>query len=235
MNFLRFSILILLAALVAVLAFGLASIATVHGPVAAAGVLLFVLGLGAQRVSTRMGAAATAERNTDERPGDEIEIPVAANVVCYLGTLAARDANGRAVPASDTAGLRVIGRFESTADNTGGAAGAINVKIRLGCFKFGNSADNAVDADDIGKLAFVEDDQTVAETSVNKVSAGRITGVDADGVWVDTRFAFYGPRSIPTLTSTDGTAAAAADLNALKPEAEKIGDDVRALHSSFFG
>jgi hypothetical protein len=33
------------------------------------------------------------------------------------------------------------------------------------------------------------------------------------------------------LTSTDGTAAAAADLAALKAEAEKIGDDVRSLHA----
>lgn len=38
-----------------------------------------------------------------------------------------------------------------------------------------------------------------------------------------------------TATSTDGTAAAAADLAALKAEAEKIGDDVRALHASLFG
>lgn len=34
---------------------------------------------------------------------------------------------------------------------------------------------------------------------------------------------------IAALTSTDGTAGAAADLAALKAEAEKIGDDVRAL------
>jgi hypothetical protein len=32
-----------------------------------------------------------------------------------------------------------------------------------------------------------------------------------------------------TVTSTDATAGAAADLTALKAEAEKIGDDVRAL------
>lgn len=34
---------------------------------------------------------------------------------------------------------------------------------------------------------------------------------------------------IAALTSTNGTAGAAADLNALKAEAEKIGDDVRAI------
>jgi hypothetical protein len=35
-----------------------------------------------------------------------------------------------------------------------------------------------------------------------------------------------------TLTSTNGTAGAAVDLTALKAEAEKIGDDVRAIHAA---
>lgn len=182
-----------------------------------------------------LGVAAVAARNTDTRPGDIVNLPLAADTVIYAGTLVARDANGRAVPASDTAGLRVVGRAEQTVDNTGGAAGALSIDIRLGCYKFTNSATNAVDADDIGKMAVVEDDQTVAETSTNKVCAGRIMGVESDGVWVDTRHAFYGPKSMPALTSTNGTMAAAADDAATKAEGEKIGDDVRALHDSFFG
>lgn len=35
-----------------------------------------------------------------------------------------------------------------------------------------------------------------------------------------------------TLQSTNGTAGAAVDLTALKAEAEKIGDDVRAIHAA---
>jgi len=38
--------------------------------------------------------------------------------------------------------------------------------------------------------------------------------------------------TVVALTSTDGVAGAAADLTALKAEAEKIGDDVRALHAA---
>lgn len=38
-------------------------------------------------------------------------------------------------------------------------------------------------------------------------------------------------QAAPALTSTNGTAAAAADLAALKAESELIGDDVRALHA----
>ena len=37
------------------------------------------------------------------------------------------------------------------------------------------------------------------------------------------------------LASTDGTAAAAADLAALKAETEKIGDDLRAIYASISG
>jgi hypothetical protein len=228
---------VLLITLVAIpLAWGLGVVAHTHGALAATAVLLALLTWGSPRIVTRsLGAAATADRNTDERPGNEVSLPVAAATVCYLGTLAARDANGRAVSASDTAGLRVIGRFEETADNAAGAAGAISVKIRLGVFKFDNSATQAITAAMVGRMAVVEDDQTVAATSTNLVCAGRIVGVDSDGVWVDTRHAFYGPRTLPTLTSTNGTMAAAADDAATKAEGEKIGDDVRALHSSLFG
>ncbi|HEY4247816.1 MAG TPA: hypothetical protein VGM64_13255 [Lacunisphaera sp.] len=179
--------------------------------------------------------SAIAPRNTDARPGELVYLPLAAATIIYLGTLVARDAAGRAVPASDTAGLRVIGRAEETIDNSAGAPGALSINIRLGCYKFDNSATQAVDADDIGKMAVVEDDQTVAETSANNVCAGRITGVESDGVWVDTRQAFYGPRTLVALTSTDGVMAAAVDDAATKAEGEKIGDDVRALHASLFG
>lgn len=180
-------------------------------------------------------SAATAARNTDARPGDLVYLPLAAATVIYKGTIVARDAAGRAVPASDTAGLRVVGRAEETVDNSAGLADALSINILLGCYKLDNSGTAAVDADDIGKMAVVEDDQTVAETSTNLVCAGRITGVDSDGVWVDTRHAFYGPKTMPTLTSTNGTMAAAADDAATKAEGEKIGDDVRALHASLFG
>ncbi|WP_414664898.1 hypothetical protein [Horticoccus sp. 23ND18S-11] len=229
----RFLALSLIAVLV--VAFGLMCVQQACGTLAAVGVFVGFNLMFAPKVSHVFGAAATAARNTDTRPGDLVYLPVAATTTIYAGTLVARDANGRAVPASDTAGLRVVGRAEETVDNAAGAAGDLSINIRLGCFKFDNSATAAVDADDIGKMAVVEDDQTVAETSTNGVSAGRITGVDSDGVWVDTRFAFYGPKAVPTLTSTNGTMAASANDAATVAEGEKIGDDVRALHASFFG
>ncbi len=226
-----------LVALVAIAAFGLEQIHAHLGlPAAVAALALpYAFSLALNPPSLSLGAAATADVDTAHRPAELLTLPVAAATKIFAGTLVARNADGRAVPASDTAGLRVVGRAEMYVDNSAGAAGDLSVVIRLGTYRFANSVANAVDADDVGKMAVVEDDQTVAETSANKVCAGRILAVEAAGIWIDTRAAYFGPKALVALTSVDGVAAAAADLNALKAEAEKIGDDVRALHASLFG
>jgi hypothetical protein len=152
--------------------------------------------------------ALTAPRNTAERAGLVIPLPVAAATKIFQGGLGAVDSAGRAVPAADTAGLRVIGRAESDADNTTGAAGDISVNLKRGTYLFANSATAAVDADDVGKICFVEDDETVAETSTHKVKAGRVVEVSSEGVWVDTTEAHHVPAA--------DTITGAADLAALK-------------------
>ena len=53
----------------------------------------------------------------------------------------------------------------------------------------------------------------------------------ADGDFVECLFTETPPISV-VLGSTNGTAAAAADLAALKTETEKIGDDLRAIHAA---
>lgn len=177
-------------------------------------------------------SAATKEINTPERLGQVIAYPVAAATTIYAGTLVALDSSGDAVPAADTAGLRVIGLAQETVDNSAGIAGVLKVATKLGVFLLNNSATDALDANDKGKLCFVEDDNTVCEAGgTHKVKAGRVLDVVSDGVWVDTHFAPVVPSSV-TLGSTNGTAAAAADLAALKAEAELIGDDVRAIHAA---
>lgn len=197
-------------------------------------------------------SAATAAILTPERLGTVVNVPLAADAVIYQGTLVCLDSSGNAVPAADTAALRVIGVAQADADNTDGDAGDVTLNVKRGVFGFANSGDAAVDADDKGKLCVVEDDSTVAETSTNKIPAGRVVDVDDDYVWVDVA---EGPARVPTvitalaaltstnstagaavpgaLTSTNGVAgAASADLAALAAEAEKIGDDVRAVHAA---
>lgn len=155
-------------------------------------------------------AAATTEINTPERPGNVTAYPVAANTTIYAGTIVALNSSGNAVPAADTAGLRVIGRCQATVIN-GAVAGANRVEVKEGIFLFNNSATDAVDADDRGKLCFIEDDNTVSEAgSTHRVLAGRVLDVVAEGVWVDLR---AGQSS--RVPSTD-TITGAADLAALK-------------------
>lgn len=154
---------------------------------------------------------SSSEVNTDERPGSVTRYPLAAATIMYAGILAALNADGNLVPASDTAGLRVVGRAESTIDNSTGLAGDLSCNVKEGVFKYANSQTNAVDADDKGKFAFVEDDAIVAETSTHKVKAGRIVDVESDGVWIDTRV------GAASLVPAADTITGAADLAALKP------------------
>lgn len=132
-------------------------------------------------------AALTKERpETHERDGLERVVPVAANTVIYAGAGVVLD-NGYAAPASEDTGLVTLGRAEETVDNTGGAAGAKSVRVRRGCFRFGNSADSdEITTADIGSDCYWVDDQTVAKTdgSGSRSVAGSIFDVDDDGVWV---------------------------------------------------
>lgn len=179
-------------------------------------------------------SAATKARNTDQRPNLVRNYPLAAATVIFLGTMVALNAAGNAVPASDTAALRVVGLAEATVDNTAGAAGDLTIDVKRGTFKLENSAAQPLVAASKEKLCFVEDDQIVALTSTNLIVAGRVVEIDPDlGVWVEIGFPVA--KHGFALTSTNGTAAAAADDAALKAEAEKIGDDVRALHAAIFG
>ncbi|MGH7001744.1 MAG: hypothetical protein ACREEA_09590, partial [Stellaceae bacterium] len=78
-------------------------------------------------------AALTNSRNTPEFADDgRMQVyPVEANTTIYLGSMAALDANGYAVPASSVAGLKLLGRTEMVfnglpgqdAVNNPGAAG----------------------------------------------------------------------------------------------------------------
>jgi hypothetical protein len=153
-------------------------------------------------------AAATQPIDTPERFGSVINHPVAAATSLFAGAMIALSATGFAVKASNTAGLKVVGRAEQSIDNSAGANGDLDITAKLGVFRYANSATAPIAAADVGKWAYVEDDTTVALNTTNKVKAGRIVAIDADGVWVDQR-AFLSVPGADTIT-------AAADLAALK-------------------
>lgn len=134
--------------------------------------------------------ALTADRNTAYKDGGLAAYGVAAATVIFAGALVAVNSSGYAVPASDTAGLRVVGRAEERQDNSAGADGALTVSIREGkVLGMKNSAGNAVTAADIGRPVYVEDDETVANAGgTNSIIAGICIGLDSYGVWVATGY-----------------------------------------------
>ena len=128
----------------------------------------------------------TADRNTQMKDGELIAVPIATAKKIFAGSLVAANATGYATPGAVAATLTYLGRAEETVDNTG-ADGALSVLVRRGkAFKFANSATDAVTQASMGKVCYIEDDQTVSATSdtLARSAAGKVIGVETDGVWV---------------------------------------------------
>lgn len=73
----------------------------------------------------------------------------------------------------------------------------------------------------------VDDTGTGAPYAIALEAAGA-AGDNVEGLLLDARIA----PALVALTSTNGTAAAAGDLAALKAETENQGDDIRAIHAA---
>lgn len=131
---------------------------------------------------------ATADRDTPRVDHAFREFPVAAGARLFAGTIACINTSGLAVRGDVSTTLTAVGRVEEQADNTGGVAGAIRVKVGSGVFRFGNSsAGDAITVADVEKQCFIVDDNTVAKTngSNTRSAAGIVRQVDAAGVWVE--------------------------------------------------
>jgi hypothetical protein len=102
----------------------------------------------------------------------------------YAGGIAAVDYADEAQMASDTAGLKVVGRVIRKVDNTDDG---LSTTVETGIFRYNNSATYIVARSAIGQVCYVADDNTVAAFSTNLVPAGIVHDVDSDGVWVDMR------------------------------------------------
>lgn len=164
-------------------------------------------------------------------------LPVKADELIYQGCLVAYDPANSQAQAADPAmpaTAKVIGVTELTVDNRDGAKGALKVRPRAGVVRLKN--DGNLTAAHLYKQVRVVDDHTVGVLAGDGDDrpAGLLVGLDGTGfawVLILPADAQRGPVEYD-LTSTDGTAAAAADLNALKPECEKIGDDLRAIYAA---
>lgn len=133
-------------------------------------------------------AALTQDRDTHQRYKPRlIPLKLAASTLIYNGSVVALNAAGYAVPASDTAGLIVVGRAESQVDNSSGADGDAEIVVSPGVFKLGTTGANAAVQADVGDNVYVLDDQTVVKAAgvTNNIVAGIMEELDGDGdVWV---------------------------------------------------
>lgn len=176
--------------------------------------------------------ALTAARNT-VKLGDEavpvlMSIPVKASTKIYAGSLVAVNA-GYAVPVSASTALKIIGRAESTVDNTSGSDGTLTVQVSRGVFRWANG-DTIVQAD-VWKIAYGLDDQTVTKGSGTgaRSIAGMIIAVDSDGVWVESK----GP---PAEIGAEVAGAAVPDIaGTLTGTADGTMVDVAATASAVVG
>lgn len=132
--------------------------------------------------------ALTADRNTPYKDRELLSFAVAGGVKIFAGALIALDADGYATPGATAATLTYLGRAEGYVDNTAGADGDVAVLVRRGkAFKFLNSGADPIVQASIGLTCYIVDDQTVAKTSdtAARSAAGKVVGIDADGVWVE--------------------------------------------------
>jgi len=129
-------------------------------------------------------AALVQDRKTPKRDGEEFNRPVAASTKIFAGSLVAINASGYLVPGSVSTTLKVQGRAEESVDNSAGGNGDATCQVRRGVFSFAN--DGTVALADVGKTAYIVDDQTVADNdgSSARSAAGVIEDVDSDGVWI---------------------------------------------------
>lgn len=132
-------------------------------------------------------AALKADRNTPMRDGELFGFKVKAAAKIHAGSIVVSDA-GYAKPGAKAEGLVYLGRAEESVDNTGGADGDAIVLVRRGrAFKWANAGGNKAAAQaDVGKPAYIFDDQTVTDvdTGASKMGGAIILAVDSNGVWV---------------------------------------------------
>lgn len=146
---------------------------------------------------TALSTARSTPRKADSSVNNSLAFGCAASQTFYVGALVALNASGYLVPGATATTLTAVGvigtqpnlvaapSYASTA-----VAGATILEVQLGTFKFVNSGSDAVVQADIGKVVYIEDDQTVAHTSTGKSVAGVCVGIDDStsptgaGVWV---------------------------------------------------
>lgn len=108
--------------------------------------------------------------------GDYSDHPVHGSTHIYEGALVVIDADGYAIPlTADTHNGRFAGVAVAEADNSSGADGAINCKLRRGDFYAEMTLASAALAD-VGDALYATDDATLTKSSTSSTLLGKIAG-----------------------------------------------------------
>ena len=112
-------------------------------------------------------ASTTVSIPITRRDGKATSYPVAASTKTLIGAFAALDGSNNLVNATDASARRVIGLHSQETDNSSGSAGDLSSTVDKGLFLVANSGTNAVTDAHIGRVAFIEDNNTVASSGGN--------------------------------------------------------------------
>jgi hypothetical protein len=131
--------------------------------------------------------ALAADKSIEYTEGVEVPVPVDDADLIYGGALVCVNADGYAVPGSDTVGLIFMGVATERKDNSLGLDGALSVNVRRrGLVKM--TLGTAITQANVGDNVFLVDDQTVdiAANTTNDIFCGIIAAyIDSTHAWVD--------------------------------------------------
>lgn len=159
--------------------------------------------------------------------------PIAANTKILKGTIVGLDSSGRIVPGGTIASgcLYAIGKASATVNNLtgsdlGGAAGAADVEVEYGVFGWESATGgDEITADDVGKVCFVLDNQTVALTNQTDTlgEAGYVSEVRSGKVFVEMGITVAGEIVI--------AASEASQLDTAQTDIDAVEADVANLQT----
>lgn len=103
--------------------------------------------------------------------GDFNSVGIIADDIVYEGAMVGDNASGYGRPL--VAADRFLGHALKKVDNTGGAAGDKNIRLRTGIYRL--CCDFAVAITDVGALVYASDDATLTLTALSNSYVGRVS------------------------------------------------------------
>ncbi|WP_199052939.1 hypothetical protein [Aquitalea sp. ASV15] len=125
------------------------------------------------------------DRNTPMMDGQLLNLPMGAGISIPAGTIVTvHNSTGMAYAGVSNVNTVAMGRAEESKQNSG-ADGSVSILVRRGkAFKWDNSPTEPVTATGLGRVCYVQDNQTVCRNGNNLCVAGTVLQIDPDGVWV---------------------------------------------------